>query len=88
MQKKKSKYKKVTVDSLKKRLLKHKPIELIISLFGGVISRHTITQNEKNTYISDHSYVDDSTTETTVEQYFSGWYGEAITKGAVWYDNR
>lgn len=80
------KRKKVTRANLVPKLLTHQPVEIVIALNFGIVARHTLQMNLQNTKVTDLSHVDDSISRTSLKNYLDGWYGNAISKGVVFYD--
>lgn len=77
---------KVTKKNLLEKLKFHSLIELKFQLAHGLVSRHTITLSSNLLKIVDHSHVDEIISRVLINDYFSGWYGEQIKKGLVFYE--
>lgn len=71
----------ITFDEVLKKLKEGKRLELKFNLCGGLFSRHELSMY--NGKIEDFSYVDDSTTTSTVSQYRRGFYGKAFKQKTV-----
>ncbi|TAK54028.1 MAG: hypothetical protein EPO24_13605 [Bacteroidetes bacterium] len=71
----------ISLEEALTKLKEGKRLELKFYLAGGLFSRHELSLD--NGMIVDFSYVDDSTTMTTIKEYKRGFYGRAFKKQHV-----
>lgn len=71
----------ITFDEVLKKIKSGKTVELVFRLMGSLISRHELSFEDGK--IRDFSYVDSTTSYTSVKQYRKGFYGKMFDQKRV-----